>query len=185
MSEYKKMNSNLDLLVPHYHFSEHHQLSMTGDLDDIFMAVEAADLSDSLVSRVLITLWRLIANVVLKKPPKKNTSVKDFALLCRSPPNFIARGLIGGKNAPEDKDYIDSDSFLAFKGPGSIKLVWAFWLESTGENIVCVHTETRVFCTDKKTKLKFTIYWYLIRPWSGLIRRRMLVAIKKGVQNKL
>ncbi|WP_223920280.1 hypothetical protein [Aeromonas caviae] len=39
-------------------------------------------------------------------------------------------------------------------------------------------TQTRVFCPDLACRLKFAPYWYLIRPVSGLIRRRILGAIK-------
>ena len=39
--------------------------------------------------------------------------------------------------------------------------------------------ETRVFCPDRTSQLKFTPYWLVIRPASGFIRRRMLSTIKK------
>ena len=179
------MNFKLEFLIPKYHFSEHHSLSMNGNLGDVFLAVESADLSDSLIAQILMTVWRSIAQLVLKEPPKRNMSVGDFALLKYSPPNFIARGLIGGKNRPRDIHDVTAESFMAFNISGSIKLVWAFWLEDCSNGSVCVHTETRVYCTDNKTKLYFSFYWYLIRPWSGLIRRRMLVAIKRGVERQL
>ncbi|MCA4125719.1 hypothetical protein LDY98_05140, partial [Pseudomonas aeruginosa] len=40
-----------------------------------------------------------------------------------------------------------------------------------------LHTETRVFCPDRASRLRFTPYWVAIRPVSGLIRRRLLAGI--------
>jgi len=38
-------------------------------------------------------------------------------------------------------------------------------------------TETRVHCVDAGARRRFTPYWWLIRPVSGLIRRRLLARI--------
>lgn len=38
-------------------------------------------------------------------------------------------------------------------------------------------TETRVLLTDERSRRAFGRYWLLIRPFSGLIRRRWLAAI--------
>jgi hypothetical protein len=40
-----------------------------------------------------------------------------------------------------------------------------------------LHTQTRVFCTDEASLRRFRPYWLLIRPVSGLIRRRLLARI--------
>ncbi|ABJ14701.1 hypothetical protein I5G24_21295 [Pseudomonas aeruginosa] len=42
-----------------------------------------------------------------------------------------------------------------------------------------LHTETRVFCPDRASRLRFTPYWLAIRPVSGLIRRRLLAGIER------
>ncbi|SEA49031.1 hypothetical protein [Variovorax sp. YR216] len=38
-------------------------------------------------------------------------------------------------------------------------------------------TETRVQCVDRSALRHFTPYWWVIRPVSGLIRRRLLARI--------
>ncbi|ORE24217.1 hypothetical protein BKN47_31165 [Pseudomonas aeruginosa] len=42
-----------------------------------------------------------------------------------------------------------------------------------------LHTETRVFCPDRASRLRFTPYWLAIRPVSGLTRRRLLAGIER------
>jgi hypothetical protein len=42
-----------------------------------------------------------------------------------------------------------------------------------------LHTETRVWLTTPAARRHFTAYWLVIRPWSGLIRREWLRAIRR------
>ena len=44
-----------------------------------------------------------------------------------------------------------------------------------------VTTETRVLCADD-ARPKFRLYWMLIRPFSGLLRRFMLRAIRQEAE---
>ncbi|MNT33576.1 hypothetical protein D3C72_1695100 [compost metagenome] len=47
--------------------------------------------------------------------------------------------------------------------------------EGTGTRLT---TRTRVWCGDAAAQRRFTAYWLLIRPASGLIRRRMLQRVR-------
>lgn len=176
------MSDVLNSLLPEYQFSEHHTTVVLGKQDRVFEAVEAMDLSDSRVARVLMRLWRIPAKMLSKKVSDRNMSVADFIPLVRTPHTDLARGLIGGRNAPADKSAVDAEAFRAFDEPGCIKLVWAFWLTDLGDDRIRVDTETRVLCTDKKTLRAFTVYWLIIRPWSGLIRMRLLASIKRTAE---
>lgn len=71
----------------------------------------------------------------------------------------------------------DGAAFLAFDAPGTAKLVLSFVAEPLNATHTRLVTETRVLCLDAEARRRFTPYWYLIRPVSGLIRRRMLAAI--------
>ncbi|RUB30932.1 hypothetical protein IPC1429_29005 [Pseudomonas aeruginosa] len=42
-----------------------------------------------------------------------------------------------------------------------------------------LHTETRVFCPDRASRLRFTPYCLAIRPVSGLTCRRLLAGIER------
>ena len=176
------MSDALDSLLPEYQFTEHHTIVVLGKRDQVFAAVEAMDLGDSRIARILMRLWRIPAKLVMKNVSDKNMSVADFIPLIRTPPTDLVRGLIGGSNSPKDKASVDADAFRAFDKPGCIKLAWAFWLTDLGDDRVRVDTETRVLCTDKKTLRGFTVYWYIIRPWSGLIRLRLLASIKRHAE---
>jgi hypothetical protein len=57
--------------------------------------------------------------------------------------------------------------------------VWNFGVSEIGTGKTLLETETRVTCGDVASRRKFRLYWLLVRPFSGLIRRLMLRAIRK------
>ena len=177
------MSEALNSLLPEYQFSEHHMTVVLGKPDRVFEAVEAMDLSDSRIARTLMRLWRIPAKVVMKNVPDRNMSIEDFIPLIRTPPIDLARGLLAGKSVAKDTASVDADAFRAFNEAGCFKLVWAFWMTDLGDDRVRVDTETRVLCTDAKTLRGFRLYWFAIRPWSGLIRLRLLASIKRAAES--
>ncbi|EGH05146.1 hypothetical protein PSYAE_24927, partial [Pseudomonas amygdali pv. aesculi str. 0893_23] len=54
-------------------------------------------------------------------------------------------------------------------------------IHELGDGLTRLVTETRVQCLDAVALRQFRPYWYLIRPFSGLIRRRVLKAIQRKV----
>lgn len=154
-----------------------------GKPERVFDAVEAMDLTDSDIARILMRLWRIPARIINRDIPNRFMSVDDFIPLVRQPPTDLIRGLIGGRNRKEDKSSLDAEAFRVFDEPGCMKLCWAFWMTDLGDDRIRVDTETRIFCTDARTKRLFTLYWVIIRPWSGLIRMRLLASIKSDAES--
>ena len=75
----------------------------------------------------------------------------------------------------------DAAAFARFSEPGTPKLVIGY--RATPDPVgTLLTTETRVFCPDRYSLLKFAPYWMLIRGPSGLIRRRNLRAIKADAE---
>ena len=61
----------------------------------------------------------------------------------------------------------------------TLKITLNFLMSEIGPGQTEVSTETRVQCLGKTMKRRFSIYWFFIRPFSGLIRREMLRILKK------
>jgi hypothetical protein len=73
-----------------------------------------------------------------------------------------------------------------FHGPVPADLaraVWNFTVQETRAGRSVLSTETRVICGDPASRLKFRLYWLLSRPFSGLIRRMMLRAVRQACQD--
>jgi hypothetical protein len=69
------------------------------------------------------------------------------------------------------------EQFLRFQEPGYAKVAFNFRLVD-GE----ISTETRILATDTRARRRFGLYWLLIRPGSGLIRREWLRALDRHAQ---
>ena len=71
----------------------------------------------------------------------------------------------------------DGDQFARFEEPGYAKVAFNFRLDG-GE----LSTETRIGGTDDHARRRFGLYWTVVRPGSGLIRREWLAAIARRAQ---
>lgn len=68
---------------------------------------------------------------------------------------------------------VDLEAFRAFAEPGFAKILWN--VRVRGENGKTVlSTETRVLCTDDRTRRFFKAYWTVVQHGSDLTRRDML-----------
>jgi len=74
-----------------------------------------------------------------------------------------------------------------FDGPvgrGLARAVWNFALRDAGDGHTLLSTETRVVCGDAASRRKFLAYWLVVAPFSGMIRRSMLRAIRREVKRR-
>ena len=107
------------------------------------------------------------------------SSLRDFTPLGEVPDREVAWGLVGRFWRLDGglERVADAGAFRARDRPGRAKLVWSF--EATpvtgGAELV---TRTRVFCPDRATWRRFAACWAAIRLPNGLIRRRLLAAIR-------
>jgi len=62
------------------------------------------------------------------------------------------------------------------------KVGWSFSFNERPDDTTEIITETRVLCLNTKTKFLFCIYWFFVKPYSGLIRIEMLRLIKKNIE---
>lgn len=71
----------------------------------------------------------------------------------------------------------DQEHFTHFEEPGYAKVAFNFRLADG-----VLTTETRIAGTDAHARRRFGLYWLLIRPGSGLIRREWLHALDRRAQ---
>lgn len=74
------------------------------------------------------------------------------------------------------------ENFLSFHDKRFAKATWSFEITSNTNNSMKLETETRIFCMDEIVRKKFARYWFLIKPFSALIRIEMLKVIKKKAE---
>ena len=98
-------------------------------------------------------------------------------------PDRLTRVLFALRGIPREGSILDLTRWLnaeaaapgVFVRRGRIEIALAFWAEPAGSGSI-LHTETRVRAVDAAARRRFRLYWLVVRPFSGLIRRRWLRA---------
>jgi len=173
------MKKLIDEYLPLFHFSETHATEVNAPANVVYSSVLACDLGRSAIVRFLFRLRRL---------PECEMNIEGlqqigFRLLARREDREIVFGLIG-------KFWTSSAGILPFRPEEFVSFDVKGYAKAAG-NLLAVPitshrtrliTETRVQCTSSWSRVRFALYWSLIRPFSGLIRREWLRLIKQHAE---
>jgi hypothetical protein len=178
----------IDDLLPDFQFSERHEIAVAAPAERVYGELLNIDLSASLLIKSLLWLRTLPSRVrgAPRRPAGRLTMEgvlgDGFVILDQDPPNEIVLGTIGRFWRPRgDLQRFSSGEFATFRSPGYARVAWNFTTaEESG--MTRLATETRVHCTDTSAEESFRRYWLLVRPFSGLIRREMLKAVKRQAE---
>lgn len=181
----------IDEFMPVYDVNEYHETTVRARIEKVYDALRTADLGGSPVIRLLLRL-RALPAILTTGGHKRNLKLNldaimkgGFVLLGENPPNEIALGLIGRFwTLSGSRCRVSAHEFTAFDMPGYAKAVWNFSLVEESAEVTRLATETRVRCLDDASRRRFRLYWALIAPFSGLIRREALRMIRKRSECK-
>jgi hypothetical protein len=162
-------------LLPEYHYRELHEIEVDAPPERVFDAVRHMPVSKMPVANLLFRLRGMRGSssvAVLERLPS------SFAVLAEEPNRELVAGgigkpwqLRGGGGVPALED------FVGFAEPGYAKMALNFRLDGR-----VLSTETRVFLTDEAARRAFRRYWLVIGPFSALIRRVWLRAIRRRAE---
>jgi hypothetical protein len=172
--------------------SEYHETTVHAPIEKVYAALRTANLGDSPIIRLLLRLRELPA-MLTTGSHKRNLKLNldaiikgGFVLLGENPPNEIALGIVGRFwTLSGSRCRVNAEEFIAFDLPGYAKAVWNFSLVEESAELTRLATETRVRCLDDASRWRFRLYWALIAPFSGLIRREALRTIRRSSESKL
>lgn len=108
-----------------------------------------------------------------------------FTVLCEQPGQEIVLGLtgqfwkLGGGIVPTA-----AAKFRHGPPRGYAQAAWNFALTPAAHGGTWLTTETRVRCVDATARRRFRTYWLLVRPFSGLLRRVILRAIRQEAEHE-
>lgn len=174
-------NPLIDGYLPQFQFSETHSAKVKAATGTILAAVAAYRPENDPFFRSMIALRELPAQLTGKRRPEP-FGMANFTLLERTPDGLVY-GLVGRF---WQADYglcpvADGHAFKAFDKRGVAKLALGFDVQQTPDGCRLT-TQTRVSCPDRESFRRFRPYWLLIRPVSGLIRRRILGAVRRAAE---
>lgn len=177
--------SLMDQYLPRYQFSERHQVTVratSGELLDIIQNFQPPKdrfgETAMLVRQLPAKLMHLLAPSRTRRPSPVTQA--NFIPLARDGDREMVGGLVGKFWRPDFGLVVvkDASGFLLCNPPKTAKLVIGFIAEQSGE-VTLLATETRVYCPDRYSLIMFFPYWLIIRPVSGLLRRRFLATIRR------
>ena len=178
----------IDQYLPVFQFQERH--AMVSDLPPkvLLDAVLLPGTTDDPWARSFIGLRELPDRLLGALGAKSGLSQRpafgldDFMPLGRDMDHELAFGLVG-RFWQRDYGLVrlqePQAQFAQYSEANLAKLVLNFSAEAMPEGRNRLVTETRVYCSDASALRRFTPYWWLIRPVSGLIRRRLLARVHR------
>jgi hypothetical protein len=169
----------IDEFLPHYDVKARYQIDVHAPISAVYSSARFLDMRNFGIIRWLFRLRGL---------PQDDLALDGmlkwgFVLLADKPSQELVFGLIGRFWTPSPQiERINANAFIAFDQPGFAKAVgnMAFFVQ--GDGSVRVTTETRVHCIDHASRRCFRLYWLLISPFSGIIRKEWLRLIKQQAE---
>jgi len=171
----------IDQVMPAYDRREVHQRTIAAPPAAVWDAVHGLSSDELTVMRALMglrTLGRRRADG--GRPVLDGFRRMGFEVVAEEPGReLVVAGigrfweLSGGLRRVEGREH-----FSGFDEPGYAKVAFNFRLDDDR-----LSTETRIAGTDAHARRRFGLYWLLVRPGSGLIRREWLRAIAKRAQS--
>ena len=148
------MESLLNKYLPTYDYREYHSITVNASNAKAYSATKQLDLKRSAITKTLLWLRGLPTNDLTLLGFLKNVC---FVL-------------------------IEEDPFTEFviqaSQPG-LSIFWNFYFTAINSKQTLVSSETRILCLTKKSRFLFSIYWFFIKPFSGITRKEMLRLIKE------
>lgn len=185
----------IDNFLPTYEASERHQISIAAPPHRVYRAIKTADLGGHPVIKTLMGLralpgWFATPRAARARAQQSRETSRvtldvmlrrGFVQLAEEPDRELVLGIVGRFWRPSGNiDVTDAVRFREPLGPGRAQAVWNFTLTPAGEQRTLLTTETRIHCADAAALRSFRRYWFVIRPFSGLIRRVMLSSIARS-----
>jgi hypothetical protein len=187
----------LDDCLPEFDVRTSYAVRIAASPERVYASLRTADFDHWGLTRALYALralpsfpmaprktWRRFREEILRQRfTLKDMLVGGFTLLEERPGEELVLGTVG--RFWRSRGELCATSPARFREPapaGTAKAAWNFAVRRYSDGVTELRTETRVLCTDVAARRRFRAYWTLIRPFSGLIRREMLAAVRSAAE---
>ncbi|WP_431044787.1 hypothetical protein ACQUSR_24615 [Streptomyces sp. P1-3] len=172
----------LDRLLPSYHFRSRFQRRVAADPDTTWRAYQELTTEELPFLRALMRV-RGLGRVRLRGPVSRAFPVPRLTI----GPYEEVRGRAAKYwrlRAPAARiSHRDPEAFRELREPGWAKAAMGVQVVPDGDGSV-LSAETRVLCTDGRSRAAFTAYWVLIAGGAALIRWELLRATARRAERQ-
>lgn len=168
----------LDTLLPTYDFRERHERLVAAPQDAVRRAAEEWQPRESLLWRVL-----LVGRGLGRPSGTLRQWAESEGFICLADTDEeVVYGQTGRFWALNERGALVSprtmEEFERFDDPRCAVAAMSVRVEALGSQRTRLVTETRVRALGPEARRRMRLYWLLIRPFSGLLRRSMLRGMK-------
>jgi hypothetical protein len=170
-------------------FSAVHEIRINAPPSVVYQLLLVSDFNEAWVVRLLMTL-RSGGRPPRNRAPgdlRQRFHGTGFVILAEVPNEELVIGVAGKFWRPDGGRCLDltASDFAAFARAGYAKAAWSFKLRTESSTYTVLSTETRIKCFGRAALWKFRLYWSLVRPFSGLIRKAILKQVKTEAESTL
>jgi hypothetical protein len=171
----------IDEWLPQYQVSASYSILVHASREKTHAALQQASFSDLAIVQRLMRLrgYRMGHDEVPATGAREGIR-GSFIELAAVPQQEVVLGIAGRFWRPDGGIVrgLTPAEFAGFRREGYAKAVWNFSLASANSDTQ-LSTETRVQTFGRSATLKFRAYWFVVGPFSGLIRGAMLREVKR------
>ena len=177
----------LDEFLSDYDFGASYDIHISARPSVVYERLLWLDFNEVWINRILETLrtGKLVSPSRLATTLSQRIQGTGFVMLADVPNEELLVGIAGRFWRPDGGRCLDltAGDFVEFARPGFAKVAWNFSLRAHSSEGTVLSTETRTKCFGPAAKWKFGIYWFLIYPFSGLIRKAILNRVKSDAES--
>jgi uncharacterized protein YndB with AHSA1/START domain len=182
--------SRIDTFLPNYDFRAAYPIRINAPRSTVYDCLLHTDFRELWLTRLLMTL-RTMKRMPRQRMPgelRQRFQGTGFVILEEVPEDELVIGVAGRFWRPDGGRCMDltEANFAEFSRPGYAKVAWNFKLraELPETETTTLSTETRIQCFGRAAWWKFGIYWSLVGPFSGLIRKAILQRVKTKAESR-
>lgn len=179
----------LDRVIPDFQFRERHSIEIAAPKERVDRAIRETTPREIYLFRSLTWIRRVgrpgrpgILNPPPDAPILETATRTTFRILVDDPGREIVIGTVIIAPPGRRCSLETAEDYRALADPGFAIAAMSFEIDALPAGGCRLSTETRVFATDSRSRRRFALYWALIRPGSGFIRRMWLRAIKRRAE---
>jgi hypothetical protein len=184
---------SLDEYLPAYEWNEVHSTQVAAPPDRVLAAVRELTPREVPLLVALMAMRR-VPEAILRRSAARlrrglDGAILDgmtgggFVLLAERPDELVF-GVVGRFwTTDSGVERVGAAGFAAFDAPGFAKGAMNFHARAAGGGTLLT-TETRIQATNDSARRSFGRYWRVIGPFSALIRRAWLRAIRKRAERR-
>lgn len=172
----------IDDFLPNCDFRATYQIGIDAPTSVVYQCLLQSDFSDVWLVRFLMSLrsGKWLPRKRIPRNLHQRLKGTGFVVLAEVPAEELVIGVAGRFWRPDGGRCmgLTADDFAGFCRPGYGKVAWNFKLRSDSPESTVLSTETRIQCFGWAALWKFRLYWSLVGPFSGLIRKAILKQVK-------